>query len=174
LYDFAFAALTVSYPKFTVYEDDEKGLKAISQTHEMYGAWRWMESQTGAIGTREFGGKVKMPTSEFAMAPALLRPAVESEEDVWKLELPDVRTAGAIPVMMQYAKEQEKRDWPIVFSSMGPLSTVGYITGVEQMCRWMVREPELVHRLCRLVTDFVVALAEYWVDTFGQPERIIP
>ena len=174
LIDNAFSALTVGYSKSTVYEDGKKGFKARSRTYEIYGAWRWMEPQTGAVGAREFGGEVKMPVSEYASAPSLLRPAVKSEEDALKLELPDVKTAGAIPVMMQYAKEQEKYGWPIAFSPMGPLSIVGYITEVERMCRWIIKKPELVHRLCRLATDFVVALAKYWVDTFGCPERIIP
>jgi len=174
LLDNAFSSLNVGYTKCTVYDDGKKGFKARSRTYEMYGAWRFMSPETGAFGAREFGGEINPPTSPYASAPALAKPAVESEEDVWKLELPDVRTAGMIPVMMDFAKEMQKNGWPIGMSPMGPLDVVGYMTEVERMCRWMVRKPELVHRLCRLATDFTIELTRYWVDTFGEPERIIP
>ena len=97
-----------------------------------------------------------------------------SEDDVWALEVPDVRTAGAMPQMMQFAKLQEKYHWPIAPALISVLSLVGYITEVERMCRWMLKKPELVHRLCRLATEFMVNIVRYWVDTFGHPERIMP
>ena len=169
----SFAAEMVGYSKVAMYDDAEKSFEAISRSNEMFDGWRYSYFHGGAFGTREFGGEVKMPTSEYAMAVSLSRPAVESEEDVWKLKMPDVRSAGVIPVVMQFAKLQDKFGWPITFPSGGILTRLGYVTGVERMCRWMIKRPELVHRLCRLVADFHVALAKYWVDTFGRPERMI-
>jgi uroporphyrinogen decarboxylase len=43
----------------------------------------------------------------------------------------------------------------------------GNLCGVENLCRWMIKKPELVHRLIRLVTDHGLQVAKYWVDTFG-------
>lgn len=37
------------------------------------------------------------------------------------------------------------------------------------MCCWMLKKPELVYRLARVVADFHIAVAQYWVDTFGHP-----
>jgi uroporphyrinogen decarboxylase len=170
----SFSAATVGYSKISMYDDPQKSFEAISRTCEMYGGCQYMFFFGGAFPAREFGGEVEMPTSEYAMAVALSRPAVESKEDAWKLELPDVRTAGVIPLVMSFAELQKKHDWPITFPCGSILSALGFITGVERMCRWLIKEPELVHRLCRLVADFHIAIAEHWVATFGHPERMIP
>jgi uroporphyrinogen decarboxylase len=169
----AFAAAMVGYSKVDIYEDPEKAFWAKLRTQEMFGAWGFIPYSGGAPCAREFGGKVEMPTSEYAMAPSLSRPAVQSEEDVWKLEVPNVKTAGMLPLRMRFSKLQAEHGLPITFSCVGILSCVGLITGVETMCRWMIKRPELVHRLCRIVTDFHVAIAEYWVDTFGS-EHMLP
>jgi uroporphyrinogen decarboxylase len=169
----AFAAAMVGYSKVDMYQDPEKAFRAKLRTQEMFGAWELLFYGSPAFPAQEFGGDIVMPTSEYAMAAALARPAVQSEEDVWKLELPDVKTAGDLPLMVRSNRLQAEHGLPISLPCMGILSSVGYITGVERMCRWMIKKPELVHRLCRLVTDFLVAIAEYWVDTFGL-EHILP
>jgi uroporphyrinogen decarboxylase len=171
---FAFAAAMVGYSKVDVYEDPEKCFWAQVKTNEMFGAFdALILPPGGAFPAQEFGGEVKMPTSEYAMAVSLTRPVVQSEEDVWKLEIPDAKTAGTLPLIMRFNWLQEELGLSIFTPCMGILSSVGYITGVERMCRWMIKKPELIHRLCRLVTDFLVAIAEYWVDTFGL-EHILP
>lgn len=170
----SFAALNVGYSIASVYDDTEKCFEAISCTNEMFDGWHFMFFHPGAFGTREFGGEVKMPTSEYSMAVSMARPAVESEEDAWRLELPDIKTAGSIPLMMQFAELQKEHGWPITFPSGSIVTRLGYITGVETMCRWMLKKPELVHRLCQLLVEFHVELARYWVDSFAHPERMIP
>ena len=168
-----FAAAMVGCSKVDIYADPEKAFWAKYQTQEMFGAIERIHYHGGAFPVREFGGEVKMPTSEYAMAVSLLRPAVQSEDDVWKLEVPDVKKAGMLPSIMRFSQLQEEYGLPIYFMSGAILTIVGQITGVEAMCRWMLKKPELVHRLCRIVTDFLVAIAEYWVNTFG-PERLLP
>lgn len=44
--------------------------------------------------------------------------------------------------------------------------------GVERMCKWMMKRPDLLHRVCRLLTDFILEMIRYWVDMFA-PERIL-
>jgi uroporphyrinogen decarboxylase len=170
----SFAAVNVGYPIATIYEDPQKCLEAIFRTHEMFDGFHYFFFSSGAFGTREFGGEVSRPTSDYAMAVSLLRPAVTSEEDAWKLGLPDIESAGAVPLIMQSAKLQEKKGWPITTFSGGILTRLGYIIEVERMCKWMIKKPELIHRLCRLIADFLIRLGEYWVNTFDSPERIIP
>jgi uroporphyrinogen decarboxylase len=169
----SFAAEVVGYSKVDMIEDPEKAFWAMLCTQEMFDASEYIFYGGGARGVREFGGEVKMPTSEYAMAVSLLRPAVQTEEDVWKLKVPDVRTAGTLPQVMRFSQLQAEHGLPITFYCGGILSMVGQITGVERICRWMIKKPELVHRLCRIVSDFLVAMAEYWVATFG-PEHLLP
>jgi len=170
----SFAAVTVGYPRIVTFTDPEKSFEALRRTHEMFDGWHYVYYSSGAFGVREFGGQAKMPTDAYSQSASPLSHVVKSEEDVWTLKLPDVKTAGAIPLLMEFAKLQERNGCPITFSSGSILKVVQGILGVETMCRWMLKKPHLVHRLCRLVADFQIALAKYWVDSFGCPERIIP
>jgi len=174
IFALAFSATNVGYPKYFYHTDPEKSFEAMRRTREMYDGWHWMYFSPGRFGVQEFGGEIKMPTSEFAQSASVLQAPVQSEEDVWKLEVPDVKTAGGIPLMMQVSQLQAKHGWPITFCCGSILNRVGYIASMDLMCRWMIRKPELVHRLCRLVTDFHIAIAQYWVETFGHPELMIP
>lgn len=47
------------------------------------------------------------------------------------------------------------------------------LCGTEQLCRWMIKKPEVVHRLLRLATDRAVERASFWAETFG-PEHLLP
>lgn len=168
-----FAARNVGYPLVDIYEDAEKCFWSQVWTNEMYGAMHYVH-YVWAFGAREFGGEIKMPDFEYGMAPSLLRPAIESEEDIERLEIepPDVKTAGAVPFFMKFSKLAERYSFPIPVYIGGTLSRVGYMLDVERMCKWMIKKPDLVHRVCRLETDFVLAKIKYWVNTFG-PERIL-
>jgi len=174
MWEFSFAAVTVGYPKVTTFTDPPKSFEAFRRTHEMFDGWHYIYYTPGAIGVREFGGEAKLPTGEYSQAVSPLRPVVQSEEDAWRLELPDVKTAGMIPLVMEFAKLQERHGFPITFSSGSILKVVQALTGAETMCRWMMKKPKVLHRLCRLVADFHIAIAQFWVDSFDRPERIIP
>ena len=49
----------------------------------------------------------------------------------------------------------------------GPFTVAGNICGVDRLCRWVIRKPQLVDRVLRLATDHLVEVARHWVDTFG-------
>ena len=170
----SFAAINVGYPKIITFTDPHKIFDALRKTHEMFDGWHYMYYTAGAFGVREFGGEAKIPTDTYSQSVSLLRPVVQSEEDAWNLKLPDVRTAGMLPLVMEFAKLQEKHGLPITFSCGSVLNRIQAIMGIETMCRWMMKKPNVVHRLCRLVSDFHIALAQHWVDSFRCPERMIP
>lgn len=169
-----FSLRNVGYPVVRAYDDPEKSFWGQVWTNEMYAAMHCTRYIGGAFGVREFGGEVKMPEGEYAMAPSPLRHPIESEEDVQRLELnfPDVKAAGSIPMLMQFSKLQEKHGFPITMTVGGILTVVGYMCGVQRMCKWMLANPLLLHRVCRLATDFILEMNRYWMDTFG-PERIL-
>jgi len=172
LFSFGFASRNVGYSLSSMYEEPEKSFWAQVWTNEMYGATYFTYYPGGAFPAREFGGEVKMPEGQYSMAVSVLRPPVESEEDVWKLKIPDVKTAVEMPFFMQFNKLQERYSFPITIVVGSTLTRLGYMCGIERLCKWMKRKPELVHRLCRLETDFVLAIVKYMIDLFGS-ERLI-
>jgi len=163
-----FCARNVGYPISAMYSDPEKSFWAKVWTQEQYGYDGYpVYSAYICFGAWEFGGEVDFPRGEYEQAPKVIRFPVNSEEDVDKLKVPDVKTAGAIPINMQFCKLQEKHGIRRTVGIGSPFNMAGGICGMERLGRWMIKKPELVHRILRKVTDFCVQVVQYSVDTFG-------
>jgi uroporphyrinogen decarboxylase len=169
-----FSLRMAGYPVARAYDDPKTCFQAQVETNAMFGATLCTRFIIGAMGAREFGGEVNMPHGEYAMAPSLRRPPIETEEDVPALEEnpPDVRTAGAMPLALEFSRLQAAQGFPITLPVGGVLTGVGYMCGVNTMCRWMIKKPHLLHRVCRLFTQFILDAVKLWVDTFG-PEPLV-
>ncbi len=162
-----FCARTVGYSIGSLFTDPEKSFWAQLWTMEMYGI---EGSPTYSFATSagwDFGGEVKFPTSEWEQVPAFKRFAITSEEDVDRLKLPDVKTAGSLPPAMELSKLCERYHLPIMVAVGSPLTWATGVCEMDTLCRWMLRKPEVVHKILRLVTDHCLRVAEHWVNTFG-------
>jgi uroporphyrinogen decarboxylase len=126
-----------------------------------------------SYGTWEFGGEIEMPSGDYQQAPSHKMFPVKSEEDVEELRLPDVRTAGCIPIAMEFSRLQDKYEIPVSVVLGGNFTIAGNICAVEKLCRWMLKKPEIAHRILEMATDHILDIVGHWADTFG-PERVIP
>ena len=84
--------------------------------------------------------------------------------------MPDVKKAGLIPFSMEFSKLQKKFGMFIQPQMGDPFVYAGNVCGVDNLMRWVGKKPAAVHRIVRMVTDYLVEVMRYWVDTFG-PER---
>jgi uroporphyrinogen decarboxylase len=126
------------------------------------------------MGAWEFGGDILWPNSEFDQAPKVARLPVNKEEDIDALKVPDIETAGIVPLMMAVSRMQAESGGSLVASmTLGPWSLAGNICGIERLCRWTLKRPDLVHKIQQKVLPFSVGLIRYWVDTFGA-NRLFP
>jgi uroporphyrinogen decarboxylase len=175
LYHFVlgFCAKNVGYPIASMYNDPEKSYMAQLWTFEQYGIDGGPDFGYASYGGWEFGGDIKFPSSEWEQAPSHGSFAVQSEEDMNKLGLPDVKKDGMLPLAMEFSKLQDKYGAPISIVLGGNFTIAGNICPVEKVCRWMVRKPELVRQLLRAATDHILEVIRYWAETFGA-ERVIP
>jgi uroporphyrinogen decarboxylase len=119
----------------------------------------------------EFGGEIKLPEGKYAQALTTTRYPVETEEDAWNLNAPGVIPASTIQRGMEFCRlsSQEKTEneiFNVTLCVSGPFTAVGEICGVERLCRWMVKKPEVVHRLLRVATDYLISEASLWLNTF--------
>jgi len=162
-----FCAKNVGYPVAAIYSDPEKSFRAQVWTREQYDYDSEPFYGYASYGGWEFGGEIKFPDSEYEQAPSHGRFAVEMEQDVEKLELPDVKTAGMLPLAMQFSQLQDKHGATPSIVVGGPFTIAGNICAVDTLCRWLIKKPEMVHRLLRLATDHVLDITRYWIDTFG-------
>ena len=174
LYPFilGFCARNVGYPLATIYNDSQKSFEAQLWTQEQYGFDWGPVYGYASYGTWEFGGEIKMPESGYEQAPTHITVPVQSEDDVDRLKLPDVRRAGCLPLAMEFSRLQAKQGTPITLVFGGNFTIAGNICPVDKLCRWILKKPELAHQVLRLATDHIVDAVKYWADTFGG-ERVI-
>jgi uroporphyrinogen decarboxylase len=152
--------------------------------HKFQDMLGWMREQYGFqdfaamgyanTGTMEFGGEMKLPSGEFSQALTIARLPVTTEEEAWSWKSPpDVKTAGVVPMMMEVSKMEAERGAPfLMILLVGAWDVACSICGIERLCKWTVRKPDVAHHVLRLATDFNTQLLQYWVDTFG-PERLV-
>jgi uroporphyrinogen decarboxylase len=163
-----FNTWNAGYEVSDAYEEPEKAFQGMLWTTEQYG-WDPIPQYSGhtVLGILDFGGEVRLPKGKFEGALIFKRHPVETEKDVENLKLPGPKKAGRIPKAMAFAKMQAMHGLPVFFFSRSPLTMAGTITSLEQLCKWMVKKPEL----CRILMDFAMEhifnVLEYWVDTFG-------
>jgi len=131
-----------------------------------------------AYGGWEFGGDIKWPRGEFDQAPSIIRYPVETEQDVWNLEKPDIAGAGFHPLLAEFnmLSSQEKPDnepFNICMPLFGPFSTTGNVAGPDRLNRWLLKKPEVAHHLLKVVTDYAIEQPGYWKNLFGTEHTIV-
>jgi len=168
-----FCAYNVGYPIATIYKSPEKSFRAQIDTQEMYGYDSDPFYAYASYGSWEFGGQIEFPSSELTQAPTVSHYPVQSEEDIDRLELPDITTAGMLPLAMKFSKLQESFGLPISVVVGGPFTIAGNICAAERLCRWMIKKPELAEQLIWLASDHILGVIRHWAETF-KAQNIIP
>ena len=115
----------------------------------------------------DFGGEMQFPPRGKIQFPVLTRHAVEQPSDVDKLELPDLDTAPAASRYLKFARLTHEAGFPVGIHLQAPLSNAVCVASTEKVLRWCYKEPELVHRILRITTDYTLALADRLIDEFG-------
>ncbi|MBN2032565.1 MAG: hypothetical protein JW836_04750 [Deltaproteobacteria bacterium] len=154
------------------YQDPEKSFSDMQWTSEQYG-WDPIPQYAGhtVLGAWDFGGKVRMPQGEFEGALVVSEYPVQDEDDVAGLQLPDPKTAGRIPLAMQFSSLQAKNGLPVYYFSRSPFTMAANISGIDRFLRWTMRKPDLCEKLLKLSLDHIINTLTFWVETFGA-ERI--
>jgi uroporphyrinogen decarboxylase len=173
-----FAASATGCSTADIYADPKKSFDAQLKTQKIYGYDSDPFFGYASYGAWEFGAKVRFPHGPYQQAPTVEgRLPVESEEDVNALELPklslDGALPGALPLALEFSRIQEKHGMPVSIVLGGSFTVSVNIAGEGRLCRWMIRKPDLVHRMLRLVTEHLVGVLTLWAETFGA-ENIVP
>ena len=167
-----FCARNVGYPVATIYSNPEKSFRAQVLTKEQYGYDSDPFYGYASYGGWEFGGEINLPDGDYEQAPSHGSFAVVSEQDVEGLELPEVKTAGMLPLAIKFSRIQDEHGFSPSVVVGGPFTIAGNICPVDTLCRWLIKRPELANRLLRLAIDHIIDVVRYWTDTFGK-ERVV-
>ena len=155
------------------YNDPKKSYEAQIKSAEKFRFQEIPYTGYAQMGGWEFGGEIKWPSGEFAQAPTVSKHAIETPEEVWDLKVPDVKTAGIVPIMVGLSKLVEQGGAKyIVGVVQGPFTTATNIPGADKLTKWLLKKPDVAHRVLKLATDFESALGRYWAECFP-PDRLI-
>jgi uroporphyrinogen decarboxylase len=156
------------------YSEPAKGVQAAISVIEQYNWEKIPHLFLGPLGAVSLGGTISWPVGEFNQAPQIEQHPVTSEEDVLYLTIPDVRTAGLIPRLYDFAKYSKEAGTPYCFIALDELFLCATnLCGIDLLFRWIVKKPDLVHHVMEFVTEFKITIAEYWTETLGS-DFIIP
>lgn len=114
-----------------------------------------------------FGAKCSFPQNEFPHAHKILH----SIDDIDHLTAPNPKTDGLAPFMLNRLKLNQSRienaGHKIRFSvSRGPLNVAAYLMGSTEFLMALMTEPDKIHRLIHIVTDYLIRWHELQRRTF--------
>jgi uroporphyrinogen decarboxylase len=164
---YGFTGLNIGYSLEEFWSDGRKMFEAQMRSRQMYDFDGNPMFTYADYGPWEFGGEIKFPTGEWTMAPIVTRRPVQTEEDAWSLKLPDVQTAGSLPVGLEFSRLQRKFDLPAMPPSAGVFNLAGNLVGADKWCRWLISKPDVCRHLLRLALEHRLQVLEYWIEVFG-------
>lgn len=169
-----FCCINAGYKIADAYINAKNYFTAEMKCAEQYNYYSLIYASVGgSYGAWEFGGKLKFPKGEMGMAPQIEEHPVKSEEDVYNLKLPNVESAGSLPNSFELCKIEEKVDGLPISPTVHSVFTVAAnLVGIETICRWLIRKPDLVKHLVEISAQHAIDVAKYWVDNFDS-KRII-
>lgn len=120
------------------------------------------------------GSEMYYPENDISQ---LVKPAVETVEDIKKLKIVDVTKDGKLPVVIEgLVKLREKigNEVGIGAGMAGPFSVAASVIGTEKLLRWMIKKPEAVHEVMRIITrnneEYIKAIGKLgFVAGFSDP-----
>ena len=121
-----------------------------------------------------FGAKCIFLKNEFPFAEKIIK----QPEDIDNLTVPNPETDGLLPFMLnRLVKSQpaiESAGHRIRFSvSRGPLNIASFLMGATELMMSIVMEPDRIHRLLRIITDFLKRWHELQRQTFPDIDGIL-
>jgi uroporphyrinogen decarboxylase len=105
------------------------------------------------------GARVHYPEDETAYLEA---PAISAVEEIPRLEPADPLTDGNLPShleAMQRVVAAVGHEVPVTGAVTCPFTTASFLIGTENLVRLTLKDPEAVHRLCRLALESAIRYA---------------
>ncbi|UNC90848.1 uroporphyrinogen decarboxylase family protein [Candidatus Contubernalis alkaliaceticus] len=118
-------------------------------------------------GGWDFGGELSFPKSPNYALPNLSKRPVISEKDVQHLKVPVFISAPAGKRMIRFARLAREKGYPAIIPGGSPMGLAGSVVEPALLLRWICTRPELVHEILRLCTDYLLQIADIFIEEFG-------
>lgn len=98
------------------------------------------------------GSEMYYPENDISQ---LVKPVVSSKDEIDKLRIINPKKDGKLPVViegLQRLREKIGSEVGVGAGMAGPFSVCASVIGTEKLLRWMVKDPESVHRVMEIIT----------------------
>ncbi len=166
-------AMVNGKPIAKIYDDAAESLACQQNAMALYGHDGLIMHGWANAGGAEFGGDIEFPYRKYTGAPMMKKSPVQNEDDAWNLKVPDdILTVGTMPVSLEFSRLQYEAGMTVTLQVGSPLTWAGSVCGEERLMVWLIKKPDLVHHVLRVITDFIKKKADYWIERFGA-ERLM-
>lgn len=115
----------------------------------------------------EFGGKLEFPSEEFLAYPKIIDRPVKCKDDIDKLTLDNIGNGFLSSRVYEFNKISFQNGEGVHVDGGSPLNIVQGLIGIDTLMRWTIREKDLLHRVIRFATDYILLMGEMAVKEFG-------
>ena len=169
-----FNAINVGMTIADFYRDPAIGIRAASRTMEQYNWERVPQLCLAPLGAVAFGGDYSLPTGDYSQSPQITSYPVKTEEDVDNLVMPDIATAGLVPLLREFARNSIEAGNAYALIAIDEVFLcASNLCSMETLCKWVIKKPETTHKLMRIATDFKLKIGEHLAKEIGT-DHIIP
>jgi uroporphyrinogen decarboxylase len=171
--DLGYRARFTGISLYDYYSNPRKNLWAQLITAEIHGYDFFPLYSPGYFGLCEFGGETRFPDLEGMQGPRAVRYPASTPREADALVVPDPECAGNIPLSLEFATLVSELNEPPVQIRLGtPFLVACNMVGLENLMRWMIEYPAIVHRLMRKATDLCLRVAELYLHRFDRKQLI--
>ncbi|MBI1921046.1 MAG: uroporphyrinogen decarboxylase family protein [Geobacter sp.] len=126
------------------------------------------------VQAEAMGARVKVPEDETAYLDA---PAITDIAEIDRLRPLNPSRDGLIPAhleAMRRVADAVGGEVPVTGALCAPFTTASLLVGAEQLVRLTLKDPEAVHRLCRLALESCLAYADAIIEAGATPSLTDP
>lgn len=163
----AYAARLAGLHLKDFYTDPERCIRVQQQAKSLHGYDDGPHYGWADWGAWEFGGGIHFPREDYECAPRSAGALVERVSDVDALKVPDPRSAGMYPLLMEFNRKISALGYPAKIQGGTVSLLAAAIIGKERLMRWFIKEPQAVHRVYDMASDFILKAAEMTVSELG-------
>lgn len=164
----AYAAQICNLSAREYYLNPEKAFKAQIWAKNLH-------KHDGGIGyglpeafTMDFGGEVEFPAVPKFSLPRVLKRPILSVQEIKNLNIPNIEVAEGASRILKFNKICYENGLGVGISAGSPMNIVQYIVGTDTLLRWFIKEPNAVHELLKIATEYIIYTAKYYINEFGR------
>ena len=144
-------------PIAKVYDDAAESLACQRNAMELYGHDGLVLHGWANAGGAEFGGEIEFPYRKYTGAPMMKKAPCRTRTTPGAFAVPDDIThrrhhAGSPRVLPPAVRG----GMPVTVQVGSPLTWAGSVCGEERLMLWIIKKPDLVHHVLRVITDFIL------------------